>query len=388
MKTFKGAVKHRDGGLRIAVLGDVHLGHPNTTTSEILKTLYACFPDTAETGELDLIIFEGDVFDRLMFLPDDNVVEVRIWINRLLKLCKRRDIMVRVLEGTPSHDRGQSVHFKVENDTAEIGVDLEYVTTLSIEYIARFGVNVLYIPDEWKHEPDDTWKDVQFALADHGLTQVDFIVMHGAFTYQLPPQMAEITHDVRRYLSIVRYFVFIGHIHKRSTFSFVQGKLPMIAAAGSTDRLTHGEEEPKGHLRVTLRSETDYEVVFVENTGAKLYCTFDCTGLPVEAALEKLAVLDTYPPDSYVRIAAAQGDAIFAGLDALKSGYPLLNFSTKQTDLAKGNREAFSQIITPFTPAAITASNIVELLLARLTSKGVDPSLLKRAELLLRGQIS
>lgn len=375
--------------LRIGVTGDIHLGHPNTTTPEILRSLYAMFPDTAETGELDLLVLEGDVFDRLLSLPDVNVVEVRIWINWLLRLCKKRDIVLRVLEGTPSHDRTQSVHFTVENETARIGADLEYVTTLRIEHLARFGIDVLYIPDEWRHEPDDTWKDVQQALADHGVQQVDFVVMHGAFKYQLPAQMADICHEPTRYLDITRYMVFVGHIHKHSVYYASAGSLPCIVASGSTDRLTHGEEEPKGHVRVSVAATGDFTLTFIENVLAKSYKTIDCSGLTVEEALDRLtAWCDLQQPDSYVRIAAGARDAILTGWDVLRVQYPQLNFSTKKTDVEQGHRETFNQILTPYTPAAITAGNVSELLLTRLRAKGVDPALLKRAEALLNGQLT
>ena len=52
--------------LRVVVLSDIHLGHPNTPTVEIIKNLNLAFPDNVEANSIDLIFIAGDVFDRLM----------------------------------------------------------------------------------------------------------------------------------------------------------------------------------------------------------------------------------------------------------------------------------------------------------------------------------
>lgn len=369
--------------LKIGEMGDIHLGHPNTPTVRILDNLKEAFPDTAETGELDIIWIAGDLFDRLMNLPDPNVFEIKVWMVRFLHMCKRRDIVVRVLEGTPSHDWKQSRLFTTLNEHAGIGADLAYAETLSIEYIERFGIHVLYVPDEWEPETDDVWVQVQHLLKEHNLEKVDFSVMHGAFDYQLPAHVSAPTHVPDRYLSITRHYVFIGHVHKHSVYD-------RILAAGSFDRLTHGEEEPKGHLRVTVRPKGDNEVVFVENKGAQIYKTVDCTGLEVDKALQKVEkVCADLPRQSFVRVAAGPADGILVSMDILKKRYPLLHFSPPKITNRKEARQAtLIDIKERYKPISITRANISKILIERLKTSGLDASQLGRAEELLSEYIS
>lgn len=368
--------------LRIGELGDVHLGHNKTSTEHILKNLYKAFPDNAETGELDMIIIAGDLFDRLIYYPDPNISLIRRWMFLFLNMCKRRDIVVRILEGTPSHDWKQSVHFITENEVADIGCDVKWVESLSIEHISRFGINVLYVPDEWKHEPDEVWKDVCKELHDHGLEQVDFSIVHFAFSHQLPSHVPVPTHSPERYQQITKYFCFGGHIHKRS-------QLGNILAAGSFDRLSHGEEEDKGHYRVTVdRANIDHEIKFVVNEGSKLYKSVDCSGLTLEQSLAKIDQLaDTLPIDSHLRILADQGSPVSIGLKELVDRYRLLWVTHKPVGVEKINREAVTRIITPFAPAGVTSANIIGIVMERVRQRTEDPVLIAAALELLNGQV-
>lgn len=366
-----------DRPLRIAVFSDVHLGHPNTPTVEIIENLEKAFPDTAETGELDIIFIAGDMFDRMLYLPDENVGEIKLWINRFLRMCKARDIVVRVLEGTPSHDRGQNRLFPAINEIGKIGADLVYHDTLCIEYIERFGIHVLYVPDEWNFDTDETWRQVQSLLRDHGLTQVDFAVMHGAFRYQYPPHVPSPTHVEERYLGIVKHYIFIGHVHRHSSYE-------RILAPGSFDRLCHGEEEPKGHLRVTVRGNGQDEIRFVENTGAKIYKTVNCSGLSLEEAIRRLdEVCRELPVGSFVRIEAEREDAIVNSLDTLKKNHPQFHWSTKISNRKTVGDDVLVNLQKKYQGVEIRPDNIAKLLLERVRQKSDDAQVLARCEELL-----
>src|SRR5690606_40929570 len=93
----------------------------------IVENLRKAFPDTDETGELDLILFAGDVFDRLLSFPSTEASEAADWFMDFLAMCQRRDIVVRVLEGTPSHDWKQSSFFVGLNRNLLKPADFKYV---------------------------------------------------------------------------------------------------------------------------------------------------------------------------------------------------------------------------------------------------------------------
>ena len=86
------------------------------------------------TQQLDIIILAGDVFDRQLQLAEDVVFEIHQWMCSFLALCKKYDITLIVLEGTPSHDWKQSEWFNQINLEYNIGADVHYAKTLDIAY--------------------------------------------------------------------------------------------------------------------------------------------------------------------------------------------------------------------------------------------------------------
>ena len=86
------------------VFSDVHLGHPRTTTEEIIDHLNAFFNDFTNFTDLDAIFIAGDLFDRLLDNHSDEYHRIVIWCAKLLQFCVKHNIKLRVLEGTPSHD--------------------------------------------------------------------------------------------------------------------------------------------------------------------------------------------------------------------------------------------------------------------------------------------
>jgi DNA repair exonuclease SbcCD nuclease subunit len=364
--------------LNIAVFGDVHLGHPNTPTAHILANLNRAFPSSAQMKRLDVLIIEGDLFDRSLHLHDPNVAAIKSWMYRILRMCKRHDVELWILEGTPSHDWRQSSWFFFHNEEAQIGAKVKYIDTLCIEYSERLG-HILFVPDEWAPETDDTWRQVQQLLQSKGLEQVDYAVMHGSFTFQLPEFVKSPKHHPERYLSIVRKYVFVGHVHKAAMFQLPEYPGRAILAAGSFDRLTHGEEEPKGHWHVSVGGESGDRITFVENTGAKIYRTINCQGLSVEDAFQKLEDVAALPPDSAVRVEAEKGNAILS-LDVLRKKYPHVSWSSKVAETAQTQAKMLVDLRSTITQIPITRANIRELLMARVRARTSDPQILNRCE--------
>ncbi len=172
--------------LRIREFSDSHLGHNKTPTSHVLKVITEMLPNNDVTEQLDMIVIAGDLFDRDLQLYQDEVYEIKLWMASFLKMVKQRNIIVRVLEGTPRHDWKQSRWLIYLNEMLGIDANIRYFDTVSIEQIPELDINVLYIPDEFKPTTLETQQIVCETLATNKLTQVDFTVMHGAFPHQLP----------------------------------------------------------------------------------------------------------------------------------------------------------------------------------------------------------
>lgn len=352
--------------IQIAFISDIHLAHPRTSTSHIIENLRKAFPDDAQTAKIDILFFAGDVFDRLMNLPQEEVDEIQEWIADLLKICVKHDIIIRVLEGTPSHDWRQSKQFVNINETLTVKADLRYWDVLGIEVFDKFdGLSVLYVPDEWNADASDTFRQVKELLSLHGMDKVDIACMHGSFDYQLPIESVK-NHNSEHYMSIVRHYIGIGHVHIRTT----RGK--KILAQGSFDRLSHGEEAPKGHYRACISPAGNYHW-FVENVGARIYRTLDCRNLEVDETINLMIVHENEPCESSFRLLVQRGSAVHHGLKDLRKRFPQFRITTQMDELKSQEEVQLAEHQSPITkPISITSTNIGHLVSERMMRQGID----------------
>jgi hypothetical protein len=302
------------GELNTAFISDIHTGHPKVPTRNITDGLFAAFPNNKETAALDIIFIAGDFFDRNLHLSFDGVGEIQIFIRYLLRLCEQHNIILRLLEGTPSHDWKQGCMFSQIHELVETKCDFRWIEKLSIEYIESLDINVLYVPDEWEHDPNDTWKQVQGLLHDQGLKTVDFSVMHGLFEFQLPAHLNISHHMSERYLAITDHYIDIGHHHTQRSHTLPEFDSTVLVN-GSFDRLCHGEEGAKGHYRVNINvngSGKD-DITFVENEMAMRFVTVNCLDMTLSDTMDKLAKeVGNLPHGSHVRIIARAGSEVAA----------------------------------------------------------------------------
>lgn len=346
--------------LNLIVLSDIHLAHHRTPTELIVDNIIKSIPNSAAMDDVDMIIIPGDVFDMSVYLPGGNITIMRL-VSHLLCISRMHNVKVRILEGTPSHDWKQSEMF---NELALPMDDIKYVDKLSIEHFDDWDIDILYIPDEWKPEPDDVWKDVQHCLKENNLEKVDFTVMHGMFEYQFPAHLQLPSHRTSRYLKITKRYVFCGHVHKHSQYKH-------ILVPGSFDRLCHGEEEAKGHLELKVFKDTSTgdQIKFVENVNAKRYVTVELTGLALEEAWTKLdeAVKDL-PKDSDVRIASAKSDAIAVSMDFVREKYPAFTWTSKVTKETVELEDLLPDLRKQFKAISLTPETLLDVFMDRVRS--------------------
>ena len=368
--------------LEIACLSDIHLGHGLVPTSDIINRLYKALPSNAESDKLDIIFLAGDVFDKLLFLPDAPVLDIQIWIADLFELCHRHNIALRVLEGTTSHDRGQGKQFEmiyltVGYDRDDKFVDFKYVPTLSIEYIELLDINVLYVPDEWDHDPDITWESVKNLLKDQGLEQVDFAVMHGNFEYHLPDHLKIPCHQSERYLEVVKHYIFIGHFHTHSVYD-------RIITQGSFDRLGHGEEEPKGHVRVRVSEDGNHDrVEFRINHDATMFVTIDATGMDAAAVINKIKAQDNLAKGSHVRIQCTNDGDVKNAISTLREHFPHYTIKLKVVSEEKVVNSDVTGLTAKYEAVEISSSNVTKLLEEKCITMGLDTNRIEQVKALL-----
>lgn len=365
-QTFKRKIK-------IVATSDQHTGHNSTPTFKVLAALDSAYRESVLV-ETDIAVLSGDFFDHDLSMAQPEVDLIYNWIFRFLTQCALHQVKVRVLEGTPSHDAKQPRWFVEIAQSHKIPVDLKYMSSLEIEYLPDYDMTILYIPDEYRPRCEDTKQEVIELMATKGLEQVDMAVMHGCFPHQFPKFLhSQIdSHDPDFYLSIVRQYIVIGHVH---TFS----QYRRILAPGSIERTSHGQEEPKGHLVLDL--DLDHpkrsKVEFIENRLAMRYVTFNLNDESVSQHHYRLnALLNDLPAGSYVRLRGSVNHPFAASLKELKDTHSLFVWSFKKEDEENKVQELTLDSVKEELRAlpSITPDNLFELIAQRVNH---DPKVLE-----------
>src|ERR1700752_552523 len=311
--------------VRYLCISDIHLGHSRTSTKDIVQSLHRYFDDYSNRSifsNIDIIFIVGDLFDQLIDVSSHTLYEILEFLIRLIGFCERHHIKLRVLEGTPSHDRQQSRIVEAVSTIKKTTADVKWIKTLSVEFIEDLELSILYVPDEYTSSTETTLQLVKDLFREKEIDQVDIAQMHGMFTYQMChiPGRYD-TYDESVYLGMVRHFINIGHIHTSSHYE-------RILAQGSFDRLAHGEEEPKGGMLMTIRDDGLDSYEFIENQYAKIFKTIEMRYGDLERSLNQIdRQLKGIPNESYVRIKAHKLHPIFLAFSEIKKRYLFIHFS-------------------------------------------------------------
>lgn len=356
-----------------ASISDIHLNHSMTLTGDILDNLNRFLLDPVLLTSLDAIFIVGDFWDRLVDLENVNSCEIKTWINKLLHLCKYYDLYLFVLEGTFSHDRKQSRVFETENNLYQIGAKVKWVKEVSIIHLDDHDLNLLFVPDDWKPNPEDTWKDVLDVLHFNNLGKVDFAFTHGTYEHHLPAFVKTPRHINSRYESIVKHVIMNGHIHIHS----INGK---IITHGSFDRLHHGEEAAKGFVKVDLFNDDTLNITFIENTNAKKYISVDCRDLSIDESLDLIVSKANVPDRSVFRIIDKRNGVASQAYKTIKDHFPQFDWSPpKIVDIKTQNIfEPQANLRTFVTTTNLSDDNIREMAMERIKQKLTDTARLSK----------
>lgn len=365
--------------IKYLVLSDIHLGHRNNKTLDIVNNLIYYFKVNNKLFKtLDIIFLAGDVFDRLLSTNSEEYLLAVEWLSSLISYCKLNNIKLRLLEGTPSHDWKQSKVVTTILQRLDINIDFKYIESVSIEKMSDLGINILYIPDEANHKATDTLDEVSELLVKNNLSQVDIAIMHGQFNYQLPI-LLECSHDENSYLDIVKYYISIGHVHTASVFK-------RILAEGSFDRLTHGEEEDKGGMVITIGDDPSFE--FIVNKKAKIFKTLDVKNHN-EPLKYIINMLKGIPSGGFIRILAERDSDMKVILKEIQDRYKNYSFKIEyndENDVALESMNIDNSVnIETFE---ITKDNIAGLLFKELGKHKLDNKLMDIGMLELDGVLN
>ena len=294
-----------------ASISDIHFGAKDP--AKLYNELKSSFLNyIKELPVLDFVMITGDYYDKRISMDSEAAKYSILFLSELLELSKEKGFVVRMLQGTKSHDNDQLRI--LEMLMAKNGdYNFNVIYTLSEETLFD-NFRVLYIPEEYMTDAEDYYAD-----AFHKDQRYDMIFMHGLVTdaaFVAEGQESEIVSnkapifETSKLISMSLGAVISGHIH---TPMIIKDK---FYYTGSFSRWSHGEEADKGFNIISyspVRGQCNVE--FIKNIYAPEYVTlrianeefFNC---PIENIINKLTTMvhDTtsefirfkiYIPESY-----------------------------------------------------------------------------------------
>jgi len=344
--------------IEVLSISDIHLGNINNPSENVINGLEKKLTIEYLSG-LDLLFIVGDVFDKGLSLNHQDVFHIVPWIKRLLSRCANLNITVMVLEGTPSHDRLQSQLFVAINDASDLKCDLRYIKEVSIEYIEKYDINILCIPDEKNTNDDITYHQLLDIMKSRAIDKCDFGLVHGFFDFQIPEDYRVRFHDSDKYLNIVKYLIFVGHDHEFS-------KKDRIIVQGSPDRQRFGMESNKGFVRATVYRDGTYEAKFVVNEYAMRFDTIeinDDVSIALKQIKNKCKELNRR---SHLRLVGHKNHPLLENLHEIQKQYPFIRIQKKYIE-SENNNILLSEEEKSYIPFVIDKSNIKDIIKDRLT---------------------
>lgn len=302
-----------EGQFKALHIGDIHWGA--ISPKKMYKELVDIFIDYVKKhgSSIDFIFIHGDMFDTKISLTEPASIYANKFFHGLLRLCKQKDIEVRIIKGTKTHDFNQLDNFKTYEKTFK---NLKIINTISEEEYC--GVKILYVPEEYMNDQNAFY-------AEYKEREYNYIIGHGTwdvFAFQNQIQESErLIHGspVFKYNewenAVKDGLIIFGHIHTRN-------KHKKLYYIGSYSRWCFGEEKPKGFLvSLTNLEDKSQKVKFIENTEAEQYETVTLDKADdesIEETVDNLQSLLTENDNSHFRIKVGKDDVSVADLKILR----------------------------------------------------------------------
>lgn len=332
--------------VRMLMVSDLHFGKPSINQEEMTtafqNTLFPLLSDT------DILFINGDFYDTLVIFDNHGFDPIYDTILKLFALCDQHKVILRILQGTHTHDRNQCKRFEVFYRNSGYSFDFKFVDGITLEeiYVVNRDLRFLYLQDDLPFKSSSLILDaVKDKMIDVGWDHVDYGCMHGFFDFtcgNMPHENTVVYKEDQ--FPFVRKMIDVGHVHHH----LVQGK---VISNGSFDRLEYAQEEPKGLVRV-LDYPDHYTAQFIENKEAAVYNSLvilktDTTETIVDKIKTHLAKIVTNRRISlrFIIESAEHRDAIKT---FMKDGYPEVSIKFKKAGEAEEKLMiSASELFTP-----------------------------------------
>jgi len=334
--------------VKIFTITDLHFGNSQTKTDEVVKSCRGIISDNSDIlSDIDIILLTGDTFDKLLATNSIDYISAIEWLSELAIYCDNRNIYLRILEGTPSHDNCQMSAVSIMIQSLCPNLNYKYVDKIEVEIIPELDFSILYIPDHGSIDSSIILSDVREIMNNSNIDKVALIAIHGQFETHLPIY-SNVSHINKIYSDMTYGYIVCGHIHTHSVIG-------NLITTGSLDRLAHNEEEDKGGVYINI-SKTIKKYKFIPNHRAKKYITVNIEDVELDMLINMINDL-RLPRGSHISIKANDRHTlslIWSELVIKFDMYVLRNNS--KADTIETNKKTYDIEIVD-----ITKNNIVEL---------------------------
>lgn len=348
--------------MKLLQITDIHLGVKGIPTKSIHDGAIETFFSNKQYADIDALAITGDVYDEALDHSSEDAVYSQRLATHILKWAKINDVVVLLLEGTPSHDRRQSRWWVELNKLHNIHAKLYYFKELGIHYVPELSINVLAVPDEVTKPRVKTDGLIKALLKEKKLDQVELALTHGYFDFHLPKHEVQNGHSYKYFNKIVKWITLNGHIHTPS-FRF------NVLTGGSLARTRHGEEERKGGHLVEIKPDGSTVVTFIENRILVPFKTIKVHGFNSDKIIAKIEETIKGWDVGNLRLHYKRKDGAGLLLNYLREKYPKITFGTKVDKLELEVNKDQKQLDAKISAISLNKNNLPDLIKTELIDK-------------------
>lgn len=263
--------------VKAVVINDIHFGIGDS--QRLYNELHQFTDYIKEHKDIQLLVVDGDYFDRKLSVTDVATYLAVKFFNDIYAICKEQHIIMRMVQGTRSHELNQLQIF--DSHESDRDVDFRIIRTVQEEDI--LGMHVLYIPEEYPENEEEYYG--QYKAPDK---RYNVIFGHGtwdfvSFDNQIEHAKQSATRSAPVFIwqewkhTVPNGFITFGHIHGRNVY----GK--KIYYSGAFSRWGYGERSARGftYFEYNLDHQS-YDVKFIDNTEAPSYEEIEVKSLGID----------------------------------------------------------------------------------------------------------
>jgi len=230
------------------VIKDLHFGHKR---SEEMYHELQIVKDYLNNNHIDILNINGDYFDRKLVATEPAIFFAVSFFSELVEICRRKNIKIRIIQGTRSHELNQLTTM-FQHYLTDATIDMKIFFQVGEEEL--HGLKFLYVPEEYPENGIEYYAEYKTKHYNvmHGHGTWDFV----HFATMLESEEEKIgTHSAPTFIydewknAIEGGLAIFGHIHKRQSHN-------NVFYGGSFTAWGYGDRSEKGFTTYEVDNET------------------------------------------------------------------------------------------------------------------------------------